>query len=211
MRNYKLYIRNKKILLSIIVSVLLLAGGIIVSSYAVNYATEKANNAVTDIILDNIKIVDVDILFLYAPIIFWLVIIIYLFFSAPNKIPFVFKSIAIFLFIRSLFIILTHIGPFPGRDQFNNTGLGFLVSGKDLFFSSHTGLPFLMALVFWDNKYLKFFCLFSSVFFAVIVLLGHIHYSIDVLGAFFITYTIFHISEKLFKKDRQIFLHGLEN
>jgi hypothetical protein len=35
--------------------------------------------------------------------------------------------------------------------------------------------------------------------------MAHIHYSIDVFSAFFITYTIFHLSEKIFIKDRKMF------
>jgi membrane-associated phospholipid phosphatase len=62
-----------------------------------------------------------------------------------------------------------------------------------------------MALIFWKNKILRYTFIFLSVFFGVIVLLGHIHYSIDVLAAFFITYTIWHISEKLFKKELEYF------
>ena len=77
--------------------------------------------------------------------------------------------------------------------------------GGDLFFSGHTGLPFLMALIFWDNKYLRWIFILTSVMFATVVLLAHLHYSIDVLSAFFITYTIFHIALFLFKKDRRLF------
>ena len=77
--------------------------------------------------------------------------------------------------------------------------------GGDLFFSAHTGTPFLMALAFWDNKFLRILFIVTAVFFGVIVLLGHFHYSIDVLAAFFITYTIYHMAEIIFKKDKKCF------
>jgi len=65
-------------------------------------------------------------------------------------------------------------------------------------------MPFLLALMFWNNKVLRYVFLGFSILFAVVVLLGHLHYSIDVLSAFFITYTIFDICKFIFKKDRQI-------
>jgi len=45
-----------------------------------------------------------------------------------------------------------------------------------------------------------------SVLFAVVVLLGHLHYSIDVMSAYFITFSIFNICKFLFKEDWQLFL-----
>ncbi len=81
--------------------------------------------------------------------------------------------------------------------------------GGDLFFSGHTGLPFLMALVFWKKPILRYFFIASAIGFGAVVLLTHLHYSIDVLSAFFITYTIFHIAEFLFRKDRKLFYSGL--
>jgi len=209
-KEYKKYLKNKEFLFSAGVAFLFLIAGIVVTYFAIVYATERASNSVTDIILSNIPVFDVDGLFLFGPVIFWIIIAAYLF-SDPKKIPFTFKSIGVFLFVRSLFLILTHIGPFPGQIQVNVAGvLGVFATGSDLFFSSHTGLPFLMALAFWDNKYLRYFCLASSIFFGAVVLLAHVHYSIDVFAAFFITYGIFHISLHLFKKDRQIFMDGLE-
>ena len=210
LKNYQLYLHNKKFLITAGIAFLFLIGGIVATYFAIVYATERASNSVTDIILSNIPVFDVDGIFLFGPVLFWIIIIAYLF-AEPKRIPFTFKSVAVFLFIRSAFISLTHLGPFPSHIQIDITGiLGVFTSGNDLFFSSHTGLPFLMALVFWNNKYLRYFCLASSVFFGAVVLLAHLHYSIDVFAAFFITYGIFHIALKLFKKDRQFFINGLE-
>jgi len=121
------------------------------------------------------------------------------------------KSIAIFTFIRSIFVSITHIGVFPSRVVISSTFakeafLNGIFTGNDLFFSGHTGLPFLLALIFWNNKKLRFIFLAFSVIFAVVVLLGHIHYSIDVLSAYFITFAIFEICKFFFKKDWQLFL-----
>ncbi|MDP2670532.1 MAG: hypothetical protein Q8O99_06590 [bacterium] len=41
--------------------------------------------------------------------------------------------------------------------------------------------------------------------FGVIVLLGHLHYSIDVLAAFFITYAINDINKLIFVHDKRVF------
>ncbi len=80
--------------------------------------------------------------------------------------------------------------------------------GSDLFFSAHAGLPFLMALIFWQNKKLRYIFIALSLIFGAVVLLGHYHYTIDVLSAFFITFGIYRIAINLFKKDYQMFLNS---
>lgn len=185
-----------------------------VNYFAALYAADRVSNYVQDIVLSNIPVFDVDAAFIFGPLVFWTVIGAILLLE-PKKIPFAMKSVALFIIIRSVFITLTHIGPFPDRIPLdihtmilNRWNLGNLLtfgSGGDLFFSGHTGLPFLMALIFWKDARMRAFCIIGAVFFGIVVLLGHLHYSIDVLSAFFITYTIYSIAEWLFKADRRLF------
>ena len=120
----------------------------------------------------------------------------------PKVVPFALKSAALFILIRSAFITLTHLGPFPDHSYINQAAFfSPLNLGSDFFFSGHTGLPYLMALIFWEHKIIRNVCLVASVIFGISVLLGHLHYSIDVFSAFFITYSIFVISQKIFPKD----------
>lgn len=201
------YLKNNDFLKSLGMAFLFLFLGIVITYFSILYATDQASGPVTDIILNNIPVFDVDGIFVYGPIIFWIITAFYLITRKPNKIPFALKSIGLFLLIRSVFISLTHIGPFIQQAQVNNFGiLGVFTSGSDLFFSSHTGLPFLMALVFWESRYARILCIAASIFFGAIVLMAHLHYSIDVFGAFFITYSIFKISERFFKKEKEMSL-----
>ena len=206
-RRYRHYFSDKSFTVSVIVALIFLIVSLIINFYAGTYATESAGNAVKDIILSNIPVIDVDPIFIYGPFVLWLFVT-FLFLYEPKKMPFVVKSIALFVIIRSVFITLTHIGPFPDQitlDISPNGWINHFIFGGDLFFSAHTGLPFLMALIFWNNKPLRIFFIIMSVFFGIIVLLGHLHYSIDVLSAFFITYTIYHMAVYFFKKDKSYF------
>lgn len=203
--SYKKYFVNKHFLVSLITSFIFLIISIIISLYAGNYATEKASLPVTDIILSNIRVYDVDMIFVYGPLIFFILLTIILL-NKINKVPFVLKSLALFIIIRSIFISLTHIGPFPSITLIeSNNFISKFSSGGDLFFSGHTGIPFLMSLIFWDDKILKYVFLIYSIFIGTVVLLGHYHYSIDVLAAFFITYSILHLSLYFFKKEKEMF------
>jgi hypothetical protein len=87
--------------------------------------------------------------------------------------------------------------------------LNKLLFGADSFFSGHTGMPFLGALVFWDDKLVRWVYILASIFFAIVVLLGHLHYSIDVFSAFFITYSIYRIADISFNKDKEVFERGI--
>jgi hypothetical protein len=201
--------KNKQFLFSLISSTCLLIASLCIHFYAGTYATERASNSVTDIVLSNTPVFDFDGIFIYGSILFWFFIGALLL-RDPKRIPFVFKSIAIFVLIRSVFITLTHIGPFPDQAILPPDNLiRYITFGGDLFFSGYTGLPFLMALVFWKQKYIRVLCIASAIFFGIVVLLAHLHYSIDVLSAFFITYTIYSIAEFLFKRDRRLFYEGL--
>ena len=201
---YRSCFREKDFASSLVVSLLLLFVGIVVTWFAIVYATDHSSSSVTDIILSNIPVFDVDGIFVYGPVIYWVIIGLYLL-AHPRKMPFSLKSIGLFLLIRSAFISMTHIGPFIPNATTTGGILGVFTTGNDLFFSSHTGLPFLMALIFWDDKNLRHFSLAASVFFGAIVLMAHLHYTIDVFGAFFITFSIFSIAKVFFKKDLQVF------
>lgn len=196
---------SREFIESLIFSFIFLAISLCINFRAGNYATESASLPVTDIILSNIRVYDVDGFFIWGPVfLFSLVLVLCIY--HPKKIPFIIKNIALFTLIRSIFISLTHLGPFPTQAITEGTNfINKFTFGGDLFFSGHTGIPFLMALIFWNYKPLRYIFLIDSIFMGTIVLLGHYHYSIDVLAAFFITYTIYHISLYLFEKDKIMF------
>ena len=211
MEHYKHYLTDKKFLYRVGEGLVWLIISLIVQFFASVYVNSLPNTPVADLILSNIRVYDVDGIFVYGSVvlfIFFFVVGLY----RINRAPFIMKSVALFTVIRSIFVSLTHISIFPTHIAISSTFFtkamfNGIFTGNDLFFSGHTGLPFLFALMFWNNKILRFIFLGFSVLFATVVLLGHVHYSIDVLSAFFITYSIFHICVFLFKKDWQLFLH----
>jgi hypothetical protein len=198
---YKLLISNKKYLWSVVVSIIFLILTLFIIYYAGTYATESASSPVTDVILSNTRAYDLDGAFVYGSFLFFFVLVFFLL-NKPKSIPFVVKSVSLFYIIRSVFISLTHIGPFPSQIIIHSDILSKITFGGDLFFSGHTGLPFLIALIFWKDKIIRNIFLFFSLSFAIVVLLAHMHYSIDVLSAWFITYSIYHIALFIFRKDK---------
>jgi len=206
-RRYRHYARQQEFRISILLSVLLFAASVAVIYYAIGYATESASGPVTDIILSNTPAFDVDGLFAYGTL--GLVAFIALLLLAhPKRIPFTLHAMSLLYFIRAAFVSITHIGSFPiqaANSAHFGIGLSHFLFGGDLFFSGHTALAFLLALIFWREKKLRYIFLAWSLYMAVVVLLGHLHYSIDVASAFFITYTIYRIAEWLFPKDRGLF------
>ncbi len=189
------------------VAIIAFIGALFVNFWAIHQATNRASASVTDIILSNIPVFEVDQLFVYGTFLV-VAISVGMLLLHPKRVPFALHAVTLFILIRSAFTLMTHLGP-PEVAYLSDFGATITNSffGADQFFSAHTGMPFLGALAFWgfDNR-LKWFYLLSSVLFAIIVLLGHIHYTIDVMSAFFITYGIYHIALWLFPRERAMFL-----
>lgn len=175
--------------------------------YAFDYSKRPTSNYVGDLILDNIPVADLSFIIIevaLASIVIGTLFVV----SKPRYLLFTLKAIAMFIIIRAVFISLTHVGIHPENIA---PGLGlfdsiytYLNFQTGLFFSGHTGMPFLVALIFWNNKRVRYTLLSLSFIFAVAVLLAHTHYSIDVLAAPFMAYGIFKIAKSLFPHDYEL-------
>ena len=121
----------------------------------------------------------------------------------PERIPFSLKTMGALFFIRAFFVVLTPMGIRP--DQAVTVSKGFLqglaYSSNDFFFSGHVAFPFLLALIFWNVRWIRLIMFFISVIFGVSVLLAHTHYSIDVFAVPFIVPTIYRLCTSFFRKD----------
>jgi len=204
-KKYKILFSNKRYLLSSMVGFFLLGASLVVQYFAGLYATLKASNSVTDLLLDILPVFDVDGFFIYSAFAL-LGFILILVWRQPERLPFVAKSIALFVLTRSLFMTFTHLGAVPeGIALPADNPIRWITFGGDLFFSGHVGMPFLMALVFWKEKVYRYIFLAFSCVSGAVVLLGHFHYSIDVFAAFFITYGIYDLAKLFFAKDLKFF------
>ena len=205
-RNHK-NIWTREFSFSVALAVVMFLASEAINYVATTFATERVSLPVTDIILSNLRVFDVDGIIISVSI-FLIAFTIWQLIRRPERLPFVLKSLALFIFVRSVSITLTHVGPFSPRLLIDPTRLLTVIglgSAADLFFSGHTGMPFLLALTFWSQKTTRLFYLVASVTLAVCVLLSHLHYSIDVFAAYFITYSIFHLARIFFAKDWQRF------
>jgi hypothetical protein len=205
LRRYRDYASRSEFRKSVFFGAVLLAAAWVVNFIAIYIATKHAGSAVTDIILSNIPVFDVDGYFVYGTfLVGGLGALILL--SHPKQLPFALHTLALFILIRSGFTVMTHLGP---PEAFYSSDFGVTITraffGADQFFSAHTGMPFLAALAFWHVPKLRYAFLVATLYFAVIVLMGHIHYTIDVMSAFFITYGIFEIAKWLFPDEWAMF------
>jgi len=66
---------------------------------------------------------------------------------------------------------------------------------QDLFFSGHAATTFLLLLYVWHRPVLRWLALAGHVAMVAAVLLAHIHYSIDVVGAWAVTFALFALRE----------------
>jgi hypothetical protein len=197
---------NKENLLSLLFGVMLFVIALILQKFANDYLLSLKGVVVDDLILKNIPVVDLDFFIVQGALILAAVIII-LFLAKPKYLFFGLKALAMFIIIRSFFIVLTHLGTMPTQIVLDKNSIGFNLynmlfnSSNDFFFSGHTGLPYLMALIFWPEKFWRYTFIGTSILFGASVLLTHFHYSIDVFAAPFITYSLFILTKHIFVKD----------
>lgn len=210
--NYKGFFTREHIR-SLINAFILLALAVIFQYYASAYVDRVPSNSVADLFLSILPVVNLNFIIvegaLCAIALSFLLIL-----AKPHYLLFTLKAVAIFIATRAVFISVTHIGIYPtqigpdptGFFDRTYTGLG-LEAG--FFFSGHTGLPFLMGLIFWDEKLWRYIYLVLSIIFGIAVLFAHVHYTIDVLAAPYMAYGIFKMSQYFFAEDYKLIEPGV--
>ncbi len=156
----------------------------------------------TDLILERLPWVDATPLLSYGFVALHAVFFLYWFKREPRRVPYLLAQLALFMLVRNVFIALTPVaapegilpiyrgGPMGGFDNTMNFE-------NELFFSGHTGTPFLYFLMSRRTPWLAWPCLIFSGLMGVGVLLTRNHYAIDVVGAWFITYAVHSLGRKL--------------
>ncbi len=197
----KILFSDRRYIMSSALGLVFLGVSLIANYVAGLYATRLASNAVTDFFLDILPVFDIDGFFIYGAIAM-LICVLLLVARRPEYFPFVSKAVALFVLTRALFMAVTHLGIIPeGILLPSDNPIRWITFGGDLFFSGHVGMPFLMALIFWREKTIRYIFIAVSIIFGVVVLLGHFHYSIDVFAAYFITYGVADMAKVFFTKD----------
>lgn len=212
---WKLLLSYRAFRVSLVVGLLVLIGSYVLTNFVSIYNDSISYTSVGDLILDNIPTYDLEFLFIWgiyaivASIIFYVVVL------RPEIAPFVMKTFGILFIVRCGFIVLIHVGPPEGFFYQANflqsiDPIRSLVFKNDLFFSGHTSIPF-MAFLLIQKGMFRWFMLAGSFLMGATVLLMHVHYSIDVFAAFFITHGIYSLSNKIFNNLNLKFTDRIKN
>ena len=123
----------------------------------------------------------------------------------PRRIPFLIYLLTVYMVVRTAFVFLSPIGAPAGmvdmrlHDAIFSRILGTWTFMNEFVFSGHTAIPFLFFL-FFKTPGLKRLMLAGSIVMAIGVLLSRNHYTVDVIAAFFTSYSVYALSRSSFKK-----------
>ncbi|MEQ1919068.1 MAG: phosphatase PAP2-related protein [Elusimicrobiota bacterium] len=123
----------------------------------------------------------------------------------PRRIPFLFFLLTVYMVVRTAFVFLSPIGAPSGmvdmriHDVIFSKILGTWTFTNEFVFSGHTSIPFLFFL-FFKTPGLKRLMFVGSIVMAVSVLLSRNHYTVDVIAAFFMSYSVYALSRAGYKR-----------
>jgi hypothetical protein len=196
---WKHELSGHKYLILISLGFLILAN--IINFLASSYVDKISTTAVPDLILDQIPSLNLDFIFIYGLLAVILIIIFHVTIFHIKELHTTIFQFSLLILVRSFFMVLTHLG--QPADARIITGFPylfqFLIFRNDLFFSGHTAVPFMAFLLFRKEKISTFFLIMTAIL-AATVLFMHVHYSIDVFAAFFITYGTYKFGRWLSKR-----------
>ncbi len=183
----------------LLISLVFLFIGGILDSASGNFVTKINGAIVPDLILDNVTPINLEYIFTYGYLFSTFLLFLYPLFFKVKKLHIVINQFSLLIMVRGFFMIFTHLKTPIDAVVVNFPWLfSHLNYQNDLFFSGHVAVTFLGFLIFEEK--IRYFFLISSIIFGITVLLMHIHYSIDVLSAFFITYGVYKIGNWLLQK-----------
>ena len=93
-------------------------------------------------------------------------------------------------------------GLIPMADPITNQFYGAHYITHDLFFSGHTTTVFLIFLCLKKKKD-RLYALFASVILGLLLLIQHVHYTVDVIAAPVFTYAVFRLALLFTEKEKQ--------
>jgi len=110
------------------------------------------------------------------------------------------RAYAVLVFARACLMVLTPLHIPDGAISVDagviHDSIGTMLTvHHDLFFSMHTASPFLASLMFRD-AWARWTCFAFAVLMAATVLLLKTHYSLDVAGAFLVTYALYRLQRR---------------
>lgn len=188
--------------INVVLSLVLLEIAYWVTKISAVIATKQASAPVTDIVFTYAPRIDTS--FIHGTLSFLLYDLrLLLFVALIRYVPFGAKALALLVLFRAAVINFTHLGIPEGIVPI----VSDMTFGGDLFFSGHVANTFMLALIFWNKKWLRHFFIGMSVLFGVAAVLGHYHYTIDVVAAPFFAYGIFTVAKKLFPNDYEYLVH----
>ncbi len=183
----------------ILLSLLIVAAATFLDYFSGKYVSAIEAVPVPDLILDHVGPVDVSFFYVYGYLTLCFALFLYPLVFHIRTLHVVVSQFSFLVMLRAVFVVLTHLQTPPDGIRVDFPWIFKGISFQnDMFFSGHTAIPFLGFLLY-DGK-IRYFFLCGSIFMGIVVLLMHLHYSIDVFSAFFITYCCHKIGSVVLEK-----------
>jgi hypothetical protein len=169
--------------------------------YLLNYMKDgKTLPILSDLILDNIPLWDIDFLYDIFSIFSLIVLIVFVIHKRKyQSVPYFLLISGIFQITRGFFIILTPFGNPMGFDGTDGPFNGFTDIELGVYPSGHTGIAYLYFLLVRAKPY-RYILLFSVLIIIFSLFISRGHYTIDILSGVFFAYAIKCFGDKHLKK-----------
>jgi len=187
---WKEYFQNPKRKLETILSFLFLVATLFLLANFLNYVETRNGIVLPDPLLRLFPPVDLTWL-TFGIIYFSLLMTIFLLAKKPESILLTIQTYVLIIVVRMVMMYVVPFNPPKNMLVLNDPFVQFFGTGqmltKDLFFSGHTAIMFLFFLVA-ESKKIKKILISLTIIVAASVLIQHVHYTVDVLVAPFVTY-----------------------